>query len=876
MADHLANLLDFLNDGSATSTPAAPGASNVTPPDATQTAARPATAATVPADPIDSVGNMFTEMPQKIDAQAADVAQGASHLGDVFSNVSSVLKDVSGEKLAVATAAVAAKKQLTDSQMGTNREILAETIPLFAQRQAIADRKAELDTMNPIKKAIFSIFDRNYDADWLSKHEGNIEDQIQSRGEEFTQTNSLVNQLINATNSNAEGATSLLDLKGENANQDLQLASASLQYKRASLSDSIAAVAGKTEVTRAQMLLQDQQLSTMDGANLSAAIAAAQKNGGTVMVGGAQLSLAALKQREQDLTRQHLALVAAQQSVTSGGLQIQSQKMGLQTQAEKMLIDHMSFSDTQAAINNGGIYKGRQLDLADLGARQMRLNAGMDAVVEANSGSNNVRLTGQLAGTLGDQTAAISKRAVGIFGRNIPPELMIYMNNVGRDIDLTQKTIKDSTGPAAAKQISALAPQLQARLIEGDKLIDKLAQRMSRNPDAQIAIGSWIKGNPMTAEQATKSVIAFANGGGLPPGVKLQGPVAAAMAAGQAAYQRVTQSDEYKHATAEQKQRLEQQAVGGAVGKSWTGAVTASVTEAMPDLAKRMGDPFGARINGDQFRAARHAGDAQGLQHVTDEFNSQNGTKFSTQQMEALFKGDQGTTAALNQSRSKAGQPAVTSNDLATLRQQLVAYQTSAWMQNMDQLAGAGTSKMFANFMRRDDVQSHIGQFADRTAASGFGESLADAMSPGGVRNNFANASKLIQSQVTANDSAKITSTRQLVNQYNGDPAARAGVILGNIDGLNQHDRTIAEGIIKQAARVSSGGSQFDIVQNSGIAPRTYLPDEANAAIEQAIKGTKYQDPGLRRIMGIVARDYDAAAVRTDRIMGRLATGEHK
>jgi hypothetical protein len=226
--------------------------------------------------------------------------------------------------------------------------------------------------------------------------------------------------------------------------------------------------------------------------------------------------------------------------------------------------------------------------------------------------------------------------------------------------------------------------------------------------------------------------------------------------------------------------------------------------------------------------------------------------------------------------RSEIKRSGVDSSQIEQVKNQLQAYQTSAWMQAMDQVAGAGTSKAFAQFLKRDDVQNRIGGYTDSLSHRGLAESMADSMAPGGIRGNFANASQMIGMAVDRVAARQIESTRARIAQYSNDPLQRAGVIIGSIDGLSQHDRSVAEQVIKDAFTAGGGqASGLNALPGLGIDVRPGNPSGYNAAIEQAVKNTNYKDPGLRRVMGIVAKNWDTAASGTDRVVDRLAKGEH-
>jgi hypothetical protein len=821
--------------------------------------------------------NMFTEIPGQLDRNISDVQSQANTLGDVFATVSQGLQVIQDKKEGIASAVVGAKRTLNDQITTTNQEILSEVAPLFAQRQAIADRRAEVQNMNPLKRAIFGIFDRNYSDEYLSRSESVVDDQLASRGAEFEQMNALTQRLLSSTVSNFEDESNLLTLHGENLNQDLMLASTALQFSRAKLSDTTAQIGAKTELARSQILLADRELSSLDGSNLNAAIAASQKNGGKVMVNGAELSTAQLKARQMDLTRQNLALVAAQQSVTSGALSIQSQRMGIGRQAEQMLIDHMSFTETQDAIANNGKFKGRQLNQADLGLRMEALNRGNQAEAYARSGTRQALSSLDLAKGLAAQTGQLAKRATDVFGRNVPPELIAALRGNNDTVNQIGDTALAAKGPSAATQVASLGDVAMAKIKQTNDLIEKLAGRMSGDKDAQIGISAYLRGESLTGEQATRTVMAFAKGGGLPPGVKMGGAVAGAMAAGQRALQAVQKSDDYRKATAEGKQRLEAQAVSSAVGRNWTGATVNGITDQLPDLARQMGDDFGRRVSTADFRRAKAAGDAQGAERIASEFNKDHGTRFTSAQMGQLFGGDRNLLAQVNQ--GKPANQQVNGSALQQAQQAMIQYQTSAWMNNLDQIGGPGTQRAFARFIERSDVQGRIGQYADGIGRTGLGAMLADSIAPGGVRNAFGRASQHLSQMATANEVASLQNARQAVGQYASDPIMRANVIIGAMPGLTQHEKALASGVIKTAATGAGDMADFGASNPMAEGAGDFLigkNDSVNRAVDQAITSTQYQDPALRKVMQKVAKSWQDQGRMIDNAIHTLSTGEHK
>ena len=819
--------------------------------------------------------DLFGVTEQRANDAVGAVRTQASTLSNVFDSAEAGLQALQDQKLAEATRAVAAKQKITESVMGDTERVLGEVRPLFAARAAIADRAAKVQGMNPLVRAIHGIFDRNYSPEYLAKSEAAIDGEIQVRGAEFERINQLQNRLLEGVSSNSAGAVSLMDLQGENLNQDIALAATKLQYRRGELSDIIAGVGATTEITRAQALARDSTLSQLDGASLNAAIAQATKGGGRAMVNGAELSTAELKGRQRDLYRQELALTAAKQEVTSGSLRIQSQRMGLASQSEELALSHMSFTETQQAFNNDGMFKGHKFNQAALGARLNQLNAGIDASVEAGSGVNVVRQTGQVAQQFGDRLSQLGRRAASLFGRNAPPDVLAMLHRGTQLLNDTGTTIRESSGPNAAKTIGVRGAEMMRGLQEVDQFIDKLAQRTTRNPDAQIAIGGWLKGNPLTPEQATNAAIAFAGGGGLPPGVKLGGPAAAAFAAGKRAMDGLQQSQEYVKADAAGKRRMLQSAVSGAMSQQWNGQHTDLLVGQMPSLARSMNDPFGRMISPEDFARARASGDKQGYAAFAESFNQQHNTNLSADQARLMF-GPNGQQVVRQVNQTRKPEDRIDSSSLAQMHQQLIAYQTSAWMQNLDQIGGMGTSRAFAKFMQRSDVQTRVGQVADSLGDDGLGSMLADNVAGGGVRGRFASASQLLVNQVRQNEAAALTHTRAQIGNYGRDPMTRTAAVLAAIPGIDQHGEAILLRALRehgQAGMLESGVESAASAMGgsmAGAAVRGYGNTQRNMAIANAIKSSKFQDPSLERVRKVAAQHWDTYSEATDRAVGSL------
>jgi hypothetical protein len=819
----------------------------------------PAPAAPAPATQDEATAqaksSMFDTLPLELSERTAAVQSQASAAGDVLDSVSQGLKANADDQIALAGRTVQAVKSINDSVNADANAAIATSRPLWAKRAAVAERRGEIRNMNPIVRGIKGIFDRNYDDDYLKGQEADLDDQLGVSRQQFNDLGNYQNSLLAHTQSTASAEDQLLTVKKEGLNQDLNMALTSLTFARGRFSDTIATMGANSELIKGQGIMRDSVLSQTDGATLSAGIAAAQKSpDGMALIGGVKISASELRERSRQLEQQQLALTSARQNVVSGGLQIKSQQIALNRAQEGQLLDNMSLADVRQAAANGGKFKGVQLDMVEVTRRAANLDEGLTAMAKIGSPQQLMKQTEQTIRQYGATAVGFAQNTDTMFGRGNRPKEATYALHTMNGLVNEVAALAKGNDPLKEQKIRVLQDRMVTESGKIDKLIDGYASRMSTNPDARIAITAQIKGVPLTAEQSAKSLIAFAEGDGLPPGVRLGGIEGNAIKASSQALNQLSQNPTFQKADAATKQRMKMEVVAKAGGRVWLSGNMSRITNAMPQLARSMGDPVG-NIPDSVWQSTQAAGDAAGVAAGAKAFAKQYGVNITADEFKQLAGGNTGTIRKVQLEMGKDKQ--MPSSEF--LSQQLATMQTQNWMAILDQQVGAGTARSVARFMGDPRVQSHIGQFSDSLSDQNLGTRLVDGMAAGGLRNNFANASQSIIGAVNANEAAGIQATRERMVGYHDNPYTRAATIFGAM-GLDQHSaQLLASEVEKRQAEVGYNQPNFSSSRND--------------AMDAAILDTKYQDPKLEAVRKRAAKDWVVTRDIMDRGMKHLATG---
>jgi hypothetical protein len=802
----------------------------------------------------------------------ADQAQGAHRdlmtaddaAQDVLTQATQQIHQIQDQRVALAQDAVADSDAVrTDISAGV--ENLREKLkPIFGARAQLAERRLELTKMNPIKREILSIFNRNYSKDHIEELDRGYAAQAAEAGNEFEVTQQLNNTMMQVISGNLQAHDSLQQLLASNIGANMELAEKSVSYAGKKFGDILSGISASTQITQAQLQAKDVTMTQLTPEDVNTYLAQARRNGGVVTVNGVPLSEAELGQRNRQIQQQNMSLESMQ-------LGLQNQRQNIADDAESRLISHMSLEDLNTTIKNGGVFKGQQLDQVKLTSALSAMNqrTTIGAAQMANSLDSST-FVGAVDAYKQSTTMQIG-RIAAVTGNQMPKEFRGFSQRfiqISQEYQQKFNNASEEMKPVLRKQFVEILGQLQE---ESDKSIDKVAQGMTRDPDGQILLGAWMKGNTVSAEQTTKGILALGRGGALPPGVRFSGPAGAAIKAGIAAANKVeAQYDNSNlrpgqlpvkkpNAAALQAEKME--AVTKAVQAQWVGGNTNQIMGNLPQLAAQRNDPFG-QISMSDYRAAQVAGDRAGVEKLAQKLG------WTTDEVDSVFVKRNVDYKSKN----------LDDKSFAEGRRQIDTESTIGMLRALDhspsgqKLAASGksASEAMVNFMRSDGMQQGLGQMEGAVGRASFGGMVADSISQGGIGEMFNRKANVFAQAQGAIHDADTQSVRDRAAGYAGSPMKRMDVILSAIPGLNpMEERAFAEAV----RGVVGYGSINEVLEY--LPGGTQGPGEAvSQHIDNIIKTHKFEDPRIEKIRQRAAKDWDTFASASDRAISRLQNQE--
>lgn len=819
-------------------------------------------ASSVPSANLDEMaGSLFDPFgaaPRVKQASDAVITQGEQAL-QTLESVQGQLNQVNEERQMKLAETVAAKDAIYKDIGAQTQELKDRLAPIFAQRAELSKRRQELVEMNPIKREFLSIFNRNYSKEHIEEQDQALVAESQLLGQEYEITNKLSETMMGVITGQHTGQEAINQLRIEDITNDATFSQQSLSLTRQIFGDAVSAMEAGTAVTRAQILARGDVLSKMTMADLNSAYAEAKKNGGSATIAGVPLSMAEIQDQQQRQQNQELALEGQK-------LGLQSQRLNYAQAREQDVIRHMSASEIQQAINNGGMFKGVKLD-------QQALTQAYGGTLQrqeymANAAGNNVDAGTyrSLIDSYNGQFQETIRRMTGLTGSRVPSQFRQFNQGMVQFAAQARQKILSAPEEARPRMRAEFIKQIGSMMEQQDKVIDKVAQGMTRDPDGQILLGAWMKGDTVTPEQATKGIIALGRAGALPPGVRLQGAAAKAVKAGIDAslmvdrlYDPTTKENaarvargQFKKPNAKALEAERMQKVSQAVSQAWVQGNMTELMNRLPEAAKNMGHPFG-NVSMSDFRAAQAAGDQAGMTRLGQVLG------LDADQMQKVF-GPGGSKALPSDSKMTFSQA----------QQQLQKYQGVETLRALDRSPSAQGMKVkpseaMVDFMGSQPMQSRLADFTNVVGKSSFGAMIGDAIGGGNVVsafNQYGNVLGRAHGAIVLEDQA---SQRAQIASYKGTPFKRAAAIAGAIPGLDATaEKMLIKGIREQlgVSGLNETLAQLPVV-GSGTGP-------LNEAIDNLILHGKFDNPSLEKIRRVAAQNWVQFSESTDRAMDRL------
>lgn len=799
-----------------------------------------------------TVMNPHTAMP-KLEEAVGTVVNRAELADQVIQAESAAVMDRNLQAHELNTALVEKRANTLEELKSTIQSSTSKVAPLVQQRAAIADRKRELATMNPLVRGIRSIFDASYDSKHLNRMDAIIADQIRAESGVLDYTLQTAQQILELDTALAGGRMAVLDSENALSNQRITLAAMGINSAKEVVGAIDSGIKAGVGAIQAQNILRADTLTGMNDAQLRAAYNQAGKNGGRVVVNGAELTEQHIKEELQNRERQTLSLESARLALANG-------KMALAEAHQRQLISTMSRAQIEKALRDGGMFQGQQLPIDALGQQlEMRMRtdearATSDAQMsQLNVLSNGIRLWAQNTQLFRDRF----QQLVGAMPESMVREIRqdtVMLQNMTADFNKAKET-------GLVREVGQrYMPIMRDMLSRQQKAIEQFAKEQSGgDKDIQAVYTSFMNGDPLNSEVAARGMIKMIRNG-TQMGNRLSGPAKAAfeqVAAMVAEYDReilnpagIGQANQTTNSgtaaarfgwnfenktTKEQRQIKDQQFVRKVmqkVGEVYTNQVYNTMTQKAPDMAKHV------QVDGNPHPVANWP-----KNWIPDAYGA----------AQAVVRNRNYTDDAQGAAQRSADLTAETLNML-------------------DVIGGPGTSDQYIDLMNNPEYHRLAQNYSVTVGQSSLPDFLLSNSNRIELSSRVADFGQTLTTIQSYRKSEALTKAAVDAQRFNNQPSKRIEVIAAGIPGISREQaKLLATAVMTQSDIAPTLQQQA----NQMLADRLYGANAIgmNRTIDNFILNGAFKDPGLEKIRQIAAKHWEDVTKRTEAQLDAYRSG---
>lgn len=745
---------------------------------------------------------------------------------------------------------IEARQTVNNAKAGILEDMKTETAglieraaPLLQEREAIATRQHDLATMNPFQRFIKSTFDPNYNGADLRGRDAATKNLLGVLGENYTYVTNLQTATANIMESEYKDQAELWGLHNDSLIQDVALVNQSVGVANAKLDITLKGLDAQMGLIRAQTQAKQQTMSQMSESQVQIALEQAKADpNGMATVNGTPLSVGELTQLSNGYRDQDMALQSRQ-------LALEGQRMGLADAYEDKAIEHMTPDQIQEAINNGGNYKGQQLNLTKLTEAYGKVRAIQQQQVtdiEVNSAPGRVT---QTLNAIQSSMVGTSARMKDLFG-NLPDEQRNMMVATATELHNIGAAFKEADAKGVGNQYAAaVLPRVQALYAQQDAVTKNVVTRWAGGNKDLAAVGeSWLRGQPITSEAGIRGLISMARNG-TPAGMKLDGISGQVFKAVRAEVAKFDQPGTNKDPSAifnatpqgkAERDKALQAKVGVAVRNIYNNAMIHTVLQQAPTIARNVKingapHPF-ARVSQEDMMNSVNYGDQEGYKRI--------GKK----------PGDQLTPDE---------------------KRQLLIAQTQGFLEALDANAsepGFKPSQAYASLVNNPQFQAQVSQMAGNQARSSFGNFITSATGGGDFAQNFVGYAHMVSQGYTATQVANTAKRISDQKSMLADPWQRTRYVIQAMDGVSTSDANALIQAIQPAVQKKFASANVGQAVSGMMGLASMTPEQAQirgnpfGVIEDIVINQKLADPKAEAIRKRIAGQWSAARQTVDRI----------
>ncbi len=793
------------------------------------------------------VMNPFTAGPDVQKRQAAVESELAGQQA-FLQQQSETVHNLQEERRARTERVVHDQAQILDSVEQGNRALLENVKPLLSRQQMVADRLGKLATMNPLERGIRSIFDLNYNQDYLQGVNKNLLEAIQSQGQNYQFVTSLQDQYMKQLQAGDENAAKLENLSLTELDENGKMVAQGLNSAINSFDFLNKGIEANGTVIRAQILARSNMLDQMNPGQIGSLLEQAQKSPDRkVTVDGITIGSGELQQRQMQWDQSQLALESAKIAIGQGRLDIAEKQA-------RRLADTMTEAQLQEAAAHNGVYQGVQIpsDAITAGLHNFAVRREIQTGTMLQKGGYQTGVD-SFRSTM--HYIADTRERMQSFGGQLPPGIqqtsIAVSNRLSQMMDQLTEAQKQGLGDTVGQ---AQLQEIQQLRTAYDKELSNVASRYAGgSPLGTQVMTAYLKGDPINSNEGISMMQEFVKQGGLPTAMQTSPTFRAVYQSVDQAGQEVDKSaaaNFEKLSEAERSRRVTARVKQLAPNKV-NSANFEQLFQYIPAVAKSLNHPF-AGVSRDELLMAQQRGNAEAYTQI--------GTKLGVSAMDAqkIFSGSWQKPANMDASTYQRIVKQAASDDMKAARLRI---QRESFLNALDEGPSAKNgfkpSHALIDLMSSNGFMQKAQQFQQTQARFSFGDAVASSMGDGNLVQSIADYAGSLRGISNSIEIQRIGKDKKMLASYSLVPENRTKVILGAMDELTPHDETT----LLQAMHHAIPGMGD---------PNAANPAEVNASIRNFIVGQKFKDPNLERIRKIAASNWDTTAKTFDSGLDRI------
>lgn len=794
---------------------------------------------------------------KKLGAQFRDVDAALGEQGEAIDVLSAVTQVAQQTQMGSMIRQVEDTRAISNEITQGTQELKRQVMPIFEARGRVADQLDKLVTMNPLERGIRGIFDLNYDKEYLEGQLDDFDRTLKARGDDFKYLNDLQSVALGEIDRRYKLDNALGTLTVDQAKEDLGLVGLRVQQTAALLGSTRDEIASQAQLITAKATARGDLMGRLDQPTLLNLMNKATESGGMVAFNGVEFSAHELRQQFQKNDDMETSVRMHKMALESG-------QMDLADKAADQIARNMTRTDVEAAIANGGMYKGIQIPQDTL--TQMLQTHMRQGELQAQQIANEMpaSMALQAGSDALNAMTGLYYRSSGLYGKQDFDSARGYMQQNTANV---RALIEATKNGAAPEVIAALTQKVAQTTQTFQKSISSTILRSTGGDKTSAQfVESFVYGTPLDPGVAAEGLAHFAIKGSMPQGVALSPESKQIFQRAQKAVEKFRTNENGTPRSAAQLKSLVLQEIQSDANNIAGAAQFEQIQKKLPALAKELGHPLGA-ISNTQWRGILANAADSADQMLSGKLNT---TPEIVRTMRTTFKPIDATPAS-----GKLYEAFMSPDSQAAYN----GHEQTTMIQAINQLKpikpGVENSEILREFLEDPKLYQRIDQELRTNRSNSFGDYLLGPIVEGAAARNVASYGNM----VTAAESSVFADQRaagdNLRKGYANSSTARLNIVLATIPGVGKAGAAALQPFLKQTLAGDEAGqvaaTAFDrVVPGDRQWNRAAFGKVQEERFLNALRSTKFDDPSLEAYRKKAVAGFDESAQRSDTYIGHV------